>query len=292
MSEVIATKKGAQGTFRRITVAMDASADDRTALDAVASLAARMDAELTGLFVEDTDLLRLDEHAHVRTFSTLAARWQPLESGGVARLIRLRMASSRKAVEDAARRRQVRSRFEVRRGQVVAEVLASAEAADLLVVGWASGALPGPSAGGGAGRPGTLARAVAAAARRPVLLLKAGAVIRGPLMAAFDGSDAALKALDVAAEIAGEGGKLEVALVTSRIEDADTWQAEIRSRFRHQGLDLHFFNVPEEGADQLCLFARQRAIALVVLGIGADPLECETATRLIETIDCSVLLVR
>ena len=46
-------------TLRRIVVGLDAGPRDRAALEAAAQLAARMQAELVGLFVEDIDLLHL-----------------------------------------------------------------------------------------------------------------------------------------------------------------------------------------------------------------------------------------
>ncbi|MGB7837261.1 MAG: universal stress protein, partial [Terrimicrobiaceae bacterium] len=45
--------------IRRILVALDASAHSRAALEAACELALGLDAELSGLFVEDINLLRL-----------------------------------------------------------------------------------------------------------------------------------------------------------------------------------------------------------------------------------------
>ena len=52
-------KQGKQQTIRRILVALDASHHSLAALDAAAELAASLEAELQGLFVEDANLLRL-----------------------------------------------------------------------------------------------------------------------------------------------------------------------------------------------------------------------------------------
>ncbi len=53
------TDPEARAPIRRILVALDASGASLAALDAAARLAATLEAELLGLFVEDEDLLRL-----------------------------------------------------------------------------------------------------------------------------------------------------------------------------------------------------------------------------------------
>jgi nucleotide-binding universal stress UspA family protein len=45
--------------IKRIVIAIDASPTSLAALEATAELAARWDAEILGVFVEDTDLLRM-----------------------------------------------------------------------------------------------------------------------------------------------------------------------------------------------------------------------------------------
>ena len=49
------------GSIKRILVALDASAANRTALQTAALLASELQAELQALFVEDINLLRLAE---------------------------------------------------------------------------------------------------------------------------------------------------------------------------------------------------------------------------------------
>ena len=50
-----------EGSVRRILVALDASPHSLAALRAAAELAADLDAELVGIFVEDINLLRLSD---------------------------------------------------------------------------------------------------------------------------------------------------------------------------------------------------------------------------------------
>jgi hypothetical protein len=55
------SRTGLPFAIRRILIALDASPDGLSALETSAWLAARMNAELQGLFVEDESLLRIAE---------------------------------------------------------------------------------------------------------------------------------------------------------------------------------------------------------------------------------------
>ena len=253
---------------RRILLALDAAAEDAAALDMVAALAARLEAELLGLFVEDIDLIRLAALPEASATSMLSARRERLDTATVERVLRTQGAVSRRAVEAAAGRRQVKASFEVRRGRVVAEVLSSAESADLVIVNWASGGY-GMRPGRKPARLGAIARAVAETSARPVLLLRRGARPGGPVMVAYDGSAAARTALVTAAEIAGsEAGQLVVALLARSPGDERRLQDEV-SRWcaeRDQAVVLQ----PPPGADPeaLCAAARRGGAMLLVLGAG------------------------
>ena len=59
--EATTAETTADHTPRRILVALDASAHSHAALAAAVALAARLHAEIEGLFVEDINLLRLAE---------------------------------------------------------------------------------------------------------------------------------------------------------------------------------------------------------------------------------------
>ena len=69
----------------RIWVALDESPCSAAALTAAAALAAEMDAELAGLFVEDINLQHLIGLPFAREFSLLTGAGRPLSQGDVER---------------------------------------------------------------------------------------------------------------------------------------------------------------------------------------------------------------
>jgi nucleotide-binding universal stress UspA family protein len=183
---------------RRVLVGVDASAASLDALAAAASLAARLGAELAGLFVEDEDLLRLAALPFGDVVRTAGGGRERLDPASTEAALRALAARAREAVERIASARRVSCSFRVARGSVVREVLSAAEAADLVVLG-----------AGGHGRSargalGDTARAAAARARAPVLLLARGSRLGGGVVAVDDGTPAGTRAVLAAQRLAPE----------------------------------------------------------------------------------------
>ena len=290
MSIPVPTRPAAEDAgFRRILVALDSTSDNLATVKSVVALAARLGAELRGVFVEDMDLLRM-------------AGLEPGadEAGRIRRALRVQAGLSRQALEKEARRSAVATSFEVRRGRIAAEVLASSAEADLTVIGWSSGGFA-VRAAGFRGRPGSVARTVAEGATGSVLLLREGFDYDGPVLVPYDDSIAARHALAVAPAMAEEREReIEVLLLNRRCELTDPWKPRVREILAAGGRRPRFVRLPaatagpgvRTGIEQLCWTARRRRARLVVLGSGLTLIRGAAARRLLEGIDNSVLLVR
>jgi len=108
---------------RRILVGLDSSPTSLRGLAAAAEMAARLDAELVGLFVEDDNLLRLAELPNSFEIGLQSARSRNLDPEVIARLFRQMAERARVAVERAAEREHVRCSFEVARGSMIGQLL-------------------------------------------------------------------------------------------------------------------------------------------------------------------------
>lgn len=75
---------------RRILVALDVSQHSLAALEAAVKLAARMQAELLGLFVEDLNLLRVAGLRSARQIRYPSATAEPLDLAAMERDLRVR----------------------------------------------------------------------------------------------------------------------------------------------------------------------------------------------------------
>jgi len=167
---------------------------------AAAGLAARLGAELLGLFVEDEDVLRLAGLPFAGVVRVPSGAQEPLDRARAEAELRALAGRAREALARAASPARLAFTFAVERGRVVATVLAASARADLLVLG--AGGLRRSGRTGA----GDTARAAAERARSSVLLLPDGARFGEPVVAVDDGSPGAPRALAVARALSDPGG--------------------------------------------------------------------------------------
>jgi len=190
----------------RVIAALDASGGDIATVGAAVEFAARLGAEVAGLFIEDANLFRL---AALPVTRHLALRSQAPSAFDAARLeADLRAGAARAEAElgAAATRRGLRWSFRVVRGLPAAELTAATVVEDVLVVG------PPPRVSGlPLGLGGALALA-ACRCTRTLLMATASARIGRPLVVLDAGSALTARVLTAAARLAAPG-QAEVALL-------------------------------------------------------------------------------
>jgi hypothetical protein len=112
-------------TRGRIVVRLGAATKLRE-LEAAASLAGRIDAELVGLFVEDEKLLRFAALPFAREIGFASAQRRRLEVPELERAMRAHAADAERALAGTAGRIALRWSFRVARGVVAAELISAA----------------------------------------------------------------------------------------------------------------------------------------------------------------------
>jgi len=286
--------------IRRILIALDASTHSLAALETAINLATTLEAQLEGLFVEDVNVLRLAELPFVRQVRTLSAVTQPVSRLQLEAELQAQAARARRALMGAARRARVPATFRVVRGQVPLEVLAAAMEADLLVLGRISRPLTRRR------RLGSTARTVFARAPRSVFLVQSTPV--HSIMVTYDGSLLAQRALTIAANLSraqavGAGlvpapGRVqdpplltvlllaeEPALVEQLREQAalwlETWSVTA---------DYHWPGRPTVA--NLAKTAQEAGCSLLVLGGERLSLSEAAVQSLLDTVGCSLMLIR
>lgn len=278
---------------RRVVVAMDTVTRQAAALERAAALAEALRSELTTLFVEDTDVVKLAEHHTVYAVGMLGGG--ALAPNALKDMLRLQAATMRRAVEQAAARRQLKWAFQVRQGRLLADVLRDAGEDDLVVFVWPGNdrsAWPG-AAWSSAAPPAAIAQALGEARVRSVLLLNPR-MPSGPVLLDVAGCDGVPHALALASQLARlEHAGIDVVIRTLRPEEAERCSAKITAALADAPpRTLSFLHVPGAGLEGLGEIALRRGTAFVV--IGAEPaLAAGTALRqLLQRVPSSVLLVR
>ncbi len=267
--------------LHRVLVALDASRESLGALEAAARVAARLHAELAGVFVEDIDLFNLAALPFARTVVFGAIHSRKLDPASVEREWRVQAAAARRALERAAVSSQVPWSFRVARGRVEAELMAAALEADLVALGKALRPLTRRRG------LGSTTRAMVGAA--PVAVLLAGAERRGDLdevAVLYDGSACSRRALAIAAGLARrDGGNLTILLVG----EYEALKAQVIAGLEDLPLTLTF---RPRGSMRLAELLVSSRAGFLVVGENCLAGEGLTVADLAEAAHCPVLLVR
>ena len=197
-------------------------------------------------------------------------------------------ACARQAIAAAAARARVSYAFRVARGEVRTEVLAAAVQADLLIVG------AGSLSPGGRTRLGGTARAAAEHAPGSVMISRPGRQATARALVVHDGSAAARRALQAATGMfgAGEWGPLAVMIDSDEVDGAHSLRRDVASELEQAGVKHRFLHDANPAPDRLCRLASQAGADVLVLAADSRTVAGERRLRLLETIDCPVLLVR
>lgn len=270
--------------IRRILVAVDASPGSLSALEAAAELAAALEAELEGLFVEDTQLIELAGLPLTRQLGRLSASFRRLESREMELQLRVQAAQARQALEQIARRLEVSHRFRVARGTVIDEILQAAREADLVALGRAGWSLRRLL--------GSTARAVLAQGVGRVLLLGEAARLGSPVLVLYDGGEPAKAALAIAAALARRlRGEVRVLVASADAARGDALSEEAARLLKEEGAagEVRWLSSTEAadiGEAVHSLGARTVVLAPGVLGLDAAGLH-----ELLEEIELPVVAV-
>lgn len=272
-------------TIRRILVAIDSSPPSLAALEVAVRLAAEMNAELEGLFVEDVNQLNFAGLPFTRVVDSISATARPVAAIDIERGMKAQAERARHALAAAAGSR-VSWSFRVVRGSVETEVLGAARKADLVSLGFTGDRLPGGI------RAGSLARRAAFEGPGPVLLLRQAQRAGAPVAVCHEEGPRGERALFCATSFArAHGGELVV--VTSAASDVESRAIEIDvgARLRGWGLKPRFLHVGNGGKSMRA--AVNAAYGGILVTSANSPLaEGDALYRLVENCSCSLFLAR
>jgi len=276
-------EKSSSVPIRRILVAIDASASSLAALEAAASLAAKMQAELLGLFIEDINLLRFAGLPFAREISQLTVLARRLESPDMERALRAQAARAQRALALAAESMRVPWSFRTARGQVVESLLVAAAEADLVALGMTRRLAHIDST----------VRAVMQAVERPLLLMQQGMCIKPPVLTIYDGSETTARVLAIARELTQVAdGEMIVIIQADDAETATHRQQEAASHLVGVGLNVRYLTLIKPDIMALARAIRAQSPGTLVLPSGLPLIQGEMINRLMEQAGCAVLLVR
>lgn len=179
---------------RRIAVALDGSAHSAATLESGARLAAMLDAELFGFFVEDERLLTTGR-SPAGAVVTMTGAVETVSSVSIERQMRAQATRIRAMFEAVVADAGVSGRFDVVRGRVDAAVRNAAMSADLVALGQTGWSPRGVDEFGS-----TAAQSVSKLGK-PVLLARKGAALCTPIVVFLREDDAPDESLAIAFDL-------------------------------------------------------------------------------------------
>ena len=273
--------------IRRIVVAMDASPDAAAALEEAAGLAARLHAELEGVYVQDINLVRLAGLPVGREVHFVTGKGRDFTADTLEDEIRAQEFAARRAVAAAAARARVAYAFRTARGRVDAEVISAAENGDLLILG------TGNRSSWRGVRLSRTTRTVAARAARSVLISKPGTRAAGVPLVCYDGSGGSLRALEAGLRIFGlHERRLAVLILADDAADSRTLRRQVEDRLGPLGVAPGFLHGSRPLAHEVCRLAGDSGAGVLVMPADCPALDETRREEVLDSIACAVLIVR
>lgn len=270
--------------FRRILVALDASPASLAALDLAADLAVRYQAELMGVYVEDINLLRSADIPLVKEIGYYSASPHKIDSPNIERQLRAQARRIERILASIAKKANLRWSFRSTRGLIHGELINAAEDTDLIILG--------KTGWSGSSRMGSTAREVAVQAPIQSLILLHKVRPGTPVMVAYDGSSASLRAFQAARMIRDSEIPLHVLLLAETEEDAGRLKTEVKKLSageKHTPKFRWVVNIKGNRVSQLAMIS---GCDVVVLPADTESFEPEALLDILNEADCAVLLVR
>lgn len=255
----------------RIVIALDTASRVAPVIETGAALAAGLDAVLDALFVEDERLLRLAALPFAHELGFPSARLRRIDPAEVERALRAQVEQVRRQLAATAAALDLEWRLNVVRGDVLGSACGYADVADILVVG----------------------RSVAAAVPepQPAAQPKFPSLRRRAVLALFDGSAPAARALSVAQSAAGVAGADLVVLIPATGPEPFRRLREQAAAVARAGRPVpsQYALIPNLAAETVARAARAQAgAALFWPGDGRDR---ATLAAIVDAVPCPVVAI-
>lgn len=259
---------------RRIAVALDASEYSHRTLQIAASIAAALEAEIEGVFVENADLFRMAGLPFLRELRHASVGEGALDADRLQHEMRALARQTRQVLEQSAHRYGVTWTFRVWRGNIEAEILDAALEAEMFALGRIGDFAPFHP------RPAT-----------PVASAREGRFAIGIL---FNGSDGSNRALSAASELAERQQPPEITVLLQGTDAGAIVKLQEKAAVLLGKLHERVRFLPLEAADATLLAKAVLRSTSDLLIVAADNplLDRRMLWQCLQALNCPLLVVR
>ncbi|WP_178087757.1 hypothetical protein, partial [Methylacidimicrobium cyclopophantes] len=250
---------------------------------AAAELAARLEAKLAYLFLEDINLLRLAGLPFASEIGADTACWRELDLSMVERTLRTLAIQAEEALSNTARRLRIPWSFQVLRGIPSQALSEAASPTDLVLLLRSQPRVGIPTPGE------ALAREIVSRSGAAVLYLSDGMPLQPPFGVVFSGRPSDLRALRLVVALARDfPGKLVVLSLQSGKEIAQ--EPQIEALLEQAPSTMLLSGIPPK-AQRILTAAAHEGLGLLALSIGDSPLPPQEIESICSKALCPILLL-
>jgi hypothetical protein len=269
-----------QFPVRRIVIALESICDHVKALEIAAEMAARIKAELHGIFMEDVNLVSAAHLPFVHQVNLHSAAAHSFEPADIEAEFRALATRARTCLQGLANRAGVPWSFEIHRGDR-SSLVSATRRTDLLVVETAT-------------RP--FARymklptgwsEVSLRSERACLLLSASVGRQKGLLVVYEGTKAGERAIAAGLALDGAGGALAIVAPTAVPESAD-----VQRRLHAAGIEARLQRIERFNSAELKRVIARANCDLAILPASLAIEYRSALQELLAAPPCAVLLVR
>lgn len=258
-----------------IVVSLDASESGCLALETATRLAAILGAELEGVFIEDSNLIRLAGLPFLREVRPCSLAEETINTQRMQRELRTLARHAERMLEQAAREMSIPWSFQIWRGHAEAASLTQTFAADIISLGRVSSL--------------TTSRMWAT----PRTRARQSSETVTAISVLFSGSEQAARALTTACCLAKDpGGRLTVLLPGNQTEGIPGIKQEARTILESHEQASRFVQLPGTGMQSLVQATAASGAGVLIAEAGHPLLQQTGLDRFLEALSCAVLLVR
>lgn len=272
--------------IRKILVALDSSGHSRAALEAAATLAKTMEADIHGLFVEDTNWHRISRLPSIAEVNELTGDIKPLAEKNIDKQIEILENRIRKQLQMISRLNEVKHSWKTVRGSVEDKVLEAAQHTDLITIGRKGHSYSRHK------KLGQTAKNIIEKSEKPVLILQEGLKLGNTIVTLFDTSGESRRSIRFALSIAEKNeSELFVMIISDDQDTAKEHFRELKKYLAYTSVKADVKLLQQSNIWEFMLSVNDHNGGLLILPRDLPFMKNRSLDLLLNHIGCPILLM-
>ncbi|MBN2731659.1 MAG: universal stress protein [Balneolaceae bacterium] len=270
---------------RKILVAVDTSAHSRAALEAAASLAKITEANIHGIFVQETHWRKVGRLPSVKAVNELTGKSHSLEKDTLEKQIEQLKKRLHRQLKFISQRSEISHSWETTSGPVADKILEAAKEADLITIGRSGRSFFRHK------RLGSTAKAIIQQADKPVLVLKKGLRLGITITCIYDATEESQRGLRLALSLAEKNDtKLSILVMNNSEETSGKHQTSIGEMVDNAHIPISVSTMRRAGIGQFIHTVNRQQSGLLIISRSQPYLQNDLLETTLKYLNCPILI--